>query len=182
MCELLHRIGYEYKKPKAVPGNPDYEAQEIFAEQYEEFMLNKGNNIEVLFMDALHPEHNAMPSYGWIKRGEKRELKTNSGRGRLNLHRAINAETHDITFIESDTVDAYSTISLLSAMEQKYPYAPEIVIVQDNARYHYSKEVLYNTYYPDIGKFPEACIKFFRNFEKFNEEISRLMNSEFQLS
>jgi transposase len=216
MCTLLHRIGYEYKKPKAVPGNPDYEAQEIFAEQYEEFMLNKNNDVEVLFMDAVHPEHNAMPFYGWIKRGENRELKTNSGRARLNLHGAINAETHEITVIESETVDSHSTISLLSAIEQKYPYAPEIVVILDNAKYHYSKEVkkyldssriklvflpsyspnlnlieriwkffkkkvLYNTYYPDIGKFREACIKFFRNFEKFNQEISRLMNSEFQL-
>ncbi len=33
MCELLHRIGYEYKKPKAVPGNPDHEAQDIFADR-----------------------------------------------------------------------------------------------------------------------------------------------------
>jgi transposase len=41
MRDLLHRLDYEYKKPKLVPGNPDHEAQEIFAEQYEEFMLNK---------------------------------------------------------------------------------------------------------------------------------------------
>jgi len=32
MCDLLHRIGYVYKKPKIVPGNPDLEAQEIFAD------------------------------------------------------------------------------------------------------------------------------------------------------
>ena len=141
MCELLHRIGYEYKKPKAVPGNPDYEAQEIFAEQYEVFMLKKSPDIEVLFMDAVHPSHNAMPSVGWIKRGEIRELKTNSGRERLNLHGAINAETHEIVVIESVTVDADSTIQLLSEIERKYPFAPEIMVILDNAKYHYSKEV-----------------------------------------
>ena len=46
----------EYKKPKRVPGNPDHEAQEIFAKQYEEFMLNKAPNVEVLFADAVHPD------------------------------------------------------------------------------------------------------------------------------
>ena len=66
----------------------------IFAEQYEEFMLTKSNDVEVVFVDAVHPEHNAIAGYGWIKRGATRELKTNSGRQRLNLHGAINAETH----------------------------------------------------------------------------------------
>lgn len=97
MCDLLHRIGYVYKKPKIVPGNPNIEAQEIFIHQYERFKLSKDDNVEVLFMDAVHPEHNAMAGYEWIRRRERRELKTNSGRQRLNLHGAINAETHEIT-------------------------------------------------------------------------------------
>ncbi len=33
MRDLLHRMGYEYKKPKLVPGTPDIEAQDIFAQQ-----------------------------------------------------------------------------------------------------------------------------------------------------
>lgn len=141
MRDLLHRLGYEYKKPKIVPGNPDEEAQEIFAEQYEEYMLNKPENVEVFFMDAVHPEHNGIAAYGWIKRGEKRILKTNSGRQRLNLHGAINAETHEVTIIESKTVDADSTIMLLKEIETKYFLAAQILIILDNARYHYSKEV-----------------------------------------
>jgi transposase len=141
MRDLLHRIGYEYKKPKLVPGNPDYEAQEIFAQQYEEFMLTKADDVEVLFLDAVHPQHNTMAAYGWIKKGEIRELKTSSGRDRLNLHGAINAETFEMTVIESDTVDADSTIQLLEMLENKYAVASAIFVILDNARYHYSKTV-----------------------------------------
>lgn len=141
MRDLLHRLDYVYKKPKLVPGNPDVEAQELFAEQYENFMLSKPNDVEVVFVDAVHPEHNSQPAYGWIKRGETRELKTNSGRQRLNLHGAINAETHEITIIESDTVDSYSTINLLTAIENKYPLASSIKVILDNAKYHYSDVV-----------------------------------------
>lgn len=141
MRDLLHRMGYEYKKPKLVPGNPDSDAQELFVEQYMDFMQNKSSNTEVLFMDAVHPEHNALAAYGWIKRGEKRELKTNSGRERLNLHGAINAETHQLTLIESPTVNAESTIDLLEQIEQAYPLAKAIYVILDNARYHYSKIV-----------------------------------------
>jgi len=139
--DLLHRLDYVYKKPKLVPGNPDVEAQELFAEQYEDFMLSKPNDVEVVFIDAVHPEHNSQAAYGWIKRGETRELKTNSGRQRLNLHGAINAETHEVTVIESDTVDSYSTINLLTAVENKYPAASSIKVILDNAKYHYSEVV-----------------------------------------
>ena len=38
------------------------------------------------------------------KEGEQRRLKTNSGRQRLNLHDAINAETMEMTVIESETI------------------------------------------------------------------------------
>jgi transposase len=141
MRDLLHRLNYEYKKPKLVPGNPNLEDQEIFAEQYEEFMLNKPNNVEVLFLDAVHPQHNTMAAYGWIKRGEQRELKTNSGRERLNLHGAMNAETLDVTVIESETIDDDSTIQLLEVLEKKYSLAAAIYVILDNAKYHYSRKV-----------------------------------------
>jgi transposase len=80
MKDLLHRLGYEYKIPKCVPGNSDVDAQEFFVEQYEDFMEKKSEDIEVFFIDTSHPEYNAQPAYGWMKRGEKQVLKTNSGR------------------------------------------------------------------------------------------------------
>lgn len=141
MRDLLHRLGYEFKKPKLVPGHPDLQAQDIFAEQYAQFMENKGPDVEVLFRDAVHPEHNTMAAYGWIKKGERRCLHTNSGRQRLNLHGVINAETMAMTVIESATVDGESTVQLLTLVEQRYPSAKRIFVILDNARYHYSREV-----------------------------------------
>ncbi len=179
MRDLLHRIGYEYKKPKLVPGNPDIEAQEIFAQQYEDFMHSKPSSTEVLFLDAVHPEHNAMAAYGWIKRGEKRELKTNSGRERLNLHGAINAETYQITILESKTINAESTVALLEAIERAYPLAKSIRVILDNARYHYSrlvKEFLKNSkiqliflpsYSPNLNLI-ERVWKFFKKKVLYN--------------
>jgi transposase len=217
MRDLLHRLGYEYKKPKLVPGNPDKEAQEIFVQQYDDFMLNKPEDAEVLFLDAVHPQHNTMAAYGWLKRGESREIQTNSGRERLNLHGAMNAETLEVTIIESESVDDDSTVQLLSILENKYLLASTIYVILDNARYHYSrkvqrflrgskikliflpsyspnlnlierlwkffkKKVLYNTYYSGIDEFRQACIKFFKNIEKYNEELSSIMSGEFELA
>ena len=114
MRDWLHRLGYEYKKPKGVPGNPNEDAQEIFIDQYEAFMEEKPADTEGVFIDAVHPEHNAQSDYRWMKRGEKRVLKTNSGRQRLNLHGAFHAENYEIMVIESDTVNTDSTGSSLN--------------------------------------------------------------------
>jgi len=139
--DLLNRLGYVYKKPKLVPGNPDVELQEEFIAYYDDFMACKPDSIEVLLVDAVHPEHNAIASGGWMKRGEERTIKTNSGRERLNLHGAINAESHEVTIIESDTVNADSTITLLNTLQNKYKDSSALYIILDNARYHYSKKV-----------------------------------------
>ena len=141
MRDLLHRLGYTFKKPKLVPGNPDIEAQEEFVRYYEEFMENKGDDVEVLFIDAVHPEHNTMAAYGWIRKGQQRRLKTNSGRQRLNLHGAINAESMEMTVIESESINRDSTIQLLEMLDKKYDYAKEVIVILDNARYHYSQEI-----------------------------------------
>jgi len=141
MRAVLHRIGFVYKKPKLVPKDPDVVAQEIWVEQYEKFMDEKPADIEVLFVDAVHPTHNTMAAYGWIRKGTVRKIESNSGRDRLNLHGAINAETMDVTVIDSDTVNSDSTIDLIQVLDQKYANASEIVLILDNARYHYSKEV-----------------------------------------
>jgi transposase len=141
MRDMLHRLGYTFKKPTLVPGNPDREKQEEFVMYYETFMEIKAADEEILFVDAVHPEHNTMAAYGWIKKGHKRCLKTNSGRQRLNLHGAINIETMKITIIESNTVNADSTIELLETLSQQYPLSSKLHIILDNARYHYSVKV-----------------------------------------
>ncbi len=124
-----------------MPGKPDREAQEIFVEYYEQYMEEKPNDVEVLFVDAVNPEHNAMAAYGWIKRGQKRRIQTNSGRQRLNLHGAINIETMEMTVIESKTVNGESTLELLEVLNQKYPSSRKLQVILDNSKYHYSQEV-----------------------------------------
>jgi transposase len=140
---LLHRMGYVYKKPKLIPGNPDHEAQEYFLKEFLKFMENKKENEAVFFADAVHPTWNSMATYGWIKKGTVRELKSNSGRGRLNIHGAMNAETFETTVITSEeNVDSDSTIALFQALEILYPLAATIYVILDNAKYHFSGVVL----------------------------------------
>ena len=68
MTDLLHRLGYVYKKPKLVPGKADARAQEAFLEDYEKPKENQAEEDVILLMDAVHPQHNPVIASGWTNR------------------------------------------------------------------------------------------------------------------
>ncbi len=94
--DLLHRIGFVYKKPKHVPGKLDPAKQAEFLNEYVRLRKNKGENDPIYFCDACHPQHNSQPAYGWIRKGYDKELPANGGRKRVNINGAVNIETLDI--------------------------------------------------------------------------------------
>jgi transposase len=141
MTALLHRLGFVYKKPRLVPGKANREAQEAFLAQYEELKKNKGENDVILFMDAVHPQHNPVLGYGWIKRGETHEVPSNTGRRRLNINGAVDLERLEPVVRYDDTIDASSTIALFDQLLLAYTYAACIYIICDNASYYRSKAV-----------------------------------------
>lgn len=139
VTDLLHRLGFSYKKPTHVPGKQDPAKQHVFLEEYEQIKATKGKNDPIYFADATHPQHNSVPSYGWIKRGHEKELKANCGRQRLNINGAINIETLESTTGFYDTINAQATIDLFAKIEAKHPDADTIYIIIDNARYYRSR-------------------------------------------
>jgi transposase len=138
VTDLLHRLGFSYKKPMHVPGKQDPLKQQAFLDEYNKIKANKGENDPIYFADATHPQHNSIPSYGWIKKGQEKELKANCGRQRLNINGAINIETLEPTTGFYYTINADSTIDLFSKVQSKHPEAETIYIIVDNARYYHS--------------------------------------------
>jgi transposase len=147
MTDLLHRLKFTYKKSKLVPAKADKEKQEQFLKQLEELRKNKATTNPILYMDGVHPQHNTMLAYGWIKKGQDNIIKSNTGRQRININGALDAETHAVITREDESINAISTIALLEEVEAAYPLAVIIYVICDNARYYRSKLV---------GKFLEA--------------------------
>ena len=141
VTNLLHRMGYTYKKPKAVHGKADALAQEQFVRKYKTLKKHKKPHDPIYFMDGVHPQHNNVPAFGWIKKGETKTIKSNTGRTRLNLNGVINAETHQVVIRHDETIDAQSTIVLFKMLEKKHRKAEKIYVIADNARYYRSKVV-----------------------------------------
>jgi transposase len=139
VTDLLHRMDFSYKKPTHVPGKQDPAQQQAFLKEYERIKARKGENDPVYFADATHPQHNSVPSYGWIKKGQEKELKANCGRQRLNINGAMNIETLEPTVWFYETINAQSALDLFAKIEAKHPRAKVIYIIVDNARYYRSR-------------------------------------------
>ena len=142
MAALLRRLGYRYKKPKIIPGKADPEAQrEFLARDYKKAKENSGQGGPLYFADGVHPQHNPIAGYGWIKRGKDFPLKSNSGRRRLNINGAIDITSMQAEVRMDDTINGDSTLALIQQIEAKHPQCPYIPVICDNASYYRSKTV-----------------------------------------
>jgi transposase len=141
MTDLLHRLKFTYKKSKLVPAKADKEKQEQFLKRLEELRKNKGSSDPILYMDGVHPQHNTMLAYGWIKKGQDNIIKSNTGRQRININGGLDADTHAVITREDESINAISTIALLEQVQAAYPLAVIIYVICDNARYYRSKLV-----------------------------------------
>ena len=97
---------------------------------------------KVYYADGTHPQHNTHCSYGWIKKGQNKEIKTNTGRQRININGLINAhDPTDVLIEESASINAQSTIALLQKLEQNNSSLETIYVVADNAKYYRNRLV-----------------------------------------
>jgi transposase len=92
-------------------------------------------------VDAAHLLHNAVPGQGWIKRGTTVELKTNSGRNRLNVLGAYSPDDHTLISIEgTESCDADLVCRLLRKLRAAN-VGKRLLLVLDNARYQRARIV-----------------------------------------
>ncbi len=139
--DLLVRFGFTYKKTKLVPGKADAKKQEAFLAQMKELRAEMSEADELCYLDGVHPQHNSKPANGWIKKGKEKQLLSNTGRERININGALNPRNHDVTFREDKSINAESTIKLFGQLEGRYPNAPNIYCIADNAKYYRNKAV-----------------------------------------
>ena len=140
MTNLLHRLGFSYRKPKHVPGKGDQKAQEEFLKEYTELKETKSKHDRIWFLDAVHQLHNSQPAYGWMKKGFDYTIPSNTGRQRVNINGAYNIEEHKVIIEEAESINAQSTVSLFKKMLKEQPFGV-LYLILDNAKYYRSKIV-----------------------------------------
>jgi transposase len=141
LIALLHRLGMEHRRPKAISRKLDPAKQAAFIKAYESLMNQLPADEAVVFADAVHPIHAVRPVGCWAPKEVVVAVEQSSGRDRLNIHGAIDLETGKTVMKDVLTVDALSTIKLLMAIEAVYPGRRLVHVFLDNARYHHAKLV-----------------------------------------
>jgi transposase len=133
---LLHRLDFVYKKVQPVPGKADEQAQQAFVVELERLL--KAPDTVVYFTDASHPSHNTQPHYGWIKKGEQKQIAANTARQRLNLQGAVHVGSRIQALVQpAETINSQSVIALYTTLLKQHRQK-KIVVICDNARYHRS--------------------------------------------
>jgi transposase len=116
------------------------EKQEESVAQYRELKENLTAEDQIYFMDGVHPQHNTIAGYGWIKKGQTKHLKTNNGRQRTNINGALNLQTKELFYVEGERINSQTMIALLLLILEKQKKG-KIHIVLDNAGYYHSQIV-----------------------------------------
>jgi transposase len=138
ITELLHRIGFSFKKATPVPGKAKKEEQEKFIRKYNSLKYRG----KIYFADSTHPEFAPTISYGWIKTGERFDIKTNSGwRKRVNICGAIEINSLHVIAGTYSTVNQLSICDLLKKIKENNPKKEKIFLVLDGAAYNKASSV-----------------------------------------
>ena len=138
MTSLLHQLGFSYKKPKGVPGKAKAEEQKAFVRKYNRLKKKEGL---IYFADSTHPMLNPVLSSGWIRKGRNFDIKTNSGRERVNINGAIEMNTLNVVSRSCKRVNGSTMCDLLRAVRMKHPRERRLYMILDNAGYNKSYEV-----------------------------------------
>lgn len=141
LIKLLHRLGMDYRKPKAVSAKLDPSRQEAFIKAYNALLNSLCADEVVLCGDGVHPAHSARPVGCWAPKDVPLAVDQTSGRDHLNIHGAIDLETGKTSMIEAETLNRLSTLALLEQLEALYPIKRKIHLFLDNAPYHHAKLV-----------------------------------------
>lgn len=193
MRHLLHRLNFVYKKAKAVPGKANTALQRAYLAMLKKVLAEKAEHDVHDYLDGVHPQHNTQLAYGWVKKGQDKLVTSNSGRQRININGALNAETLEVVIRTDDAINAQSTLKLFEALEKKHPNADSIFITLDNARYYKNqlvsayletskiKLLFLPSYSPNLNlierlwKFMRKTILYNQYYEKFREFEAAVM-------
>ncbi len=84
---------------------------------------------EILFMDSCHPTQATKFDYGWIKKGEEKQIKTTESRTRINITGVVNIKSRKVVTPNYEKIDSESTIDFLKQVSLKYSDSKTIHII-----------------------------------------------------
>jgi transposase len=141
LVKWLHRYNFKWIKPKQIPKHNNPELQRLHIEMYQALKDNLQSDEVILFMDAMHPEHQSKAVYGWIHKDDKKTIESTGTQKRMHINGAIDVSNYELFCEEYATIDGNSTIDFFSKLEFIYEDKKNIIVISDNGRSYKNKQV-----------------------------------------
>lgn len=88
----------------------------------------------------MHLVHNTLPGRAYMKKGEIKRFKTNSGQQRLNIIGALERGSNKVTVqISPANCDARRFLNLIKKLERRYADKARLILILDNAKAHHAR-------------------------------------------
>jgi len=142
MTKWLHAHDFRYKKPHQVPAKANRDEQEAYIKKYEELKKTAGEKEPIYFIDGVHPQHQTRLTYGWIKKGARKEIAMTAKQYRVSYIGGICLKGHGLVYRECEKVDAKEIELFLKQIRKQHQSGEKIHIMLDNAGYHHSKQII----------------------------------------
>lgn len=139
ITKWLKQNDFRYKKPNGVPAKANKESQQEFIEKYNELKKSTENKEPIYFVDSVHPQHQTRLAYGWIKKGERKNIAMTGRQHRVNIMGGICLDGHKVVYEQADKINEYSIQNFLYRLRKTHAGKERIHIIWDNAGYHTSK-------------------------------------------
>lgn len=148
-------------------------------------IFKKGEKEPIYFADSVHPEYQTQLVYGWIPKGERKEIPTTARQPRVNIIGGICLNGHRFFYQQADTVDADSIALFLAeglAIKIHYlpPYSPNLNPIERMWKLM-RENVMYNKYYASFEEFTDGVIGFFNTIGRKKSILRARINDNFHV-
>lgn len=198
--KLLRKRGLKFMRPKKVPGNPPSAGEQIeFVENYNKSRAFQTPDSVILFGDAMHLVHQAVPALCWGDPAFPPLLSANTGRSRLNILGAYNPDTCSVIHLAGEeNCNAERAVQFFDLIIKSYPAASSVTLYLDNAKYFHAGTVRewaeknphfhivpLPAYAPNLNlierfwKFAKEKLvknKYYKEYKTFRAEVFRFLN------
>jgi len=137
MTAWLKKHGFAFKQFKGQPAKASHNDQMQFEEKYRQLCRYEPSENPIMFMDGVHPTMQTKLSYGWIRKGTEKKIKTTASRTRMNILGSLNmADNMKIISKEYDSLNSEAVIDHLKDLRKHYPNAEKIHLILDQSGYN----------------------------------------------